>query len=78
MGLRLVAFILVTFLSFIILMIGTVLNELISPYKINFFYTHWIVGRLTGLWDYDFIVDTALVSLCIGLLAVLWVHRRLA
>ncbi len=77
MGLRLLTFLIVMFITFIILMIGTVLNELISPYKFNFFYTHWILGRLTGLWEYDFIVDTFMVSTLIALIATLWVHRRL-
>ncbi len=78
MGLRLTAFLVVYLITYISLMIGTIINEILLPYKANFFYTHWILGRLTGLWEYDFIIDIGIVSLAIGLLATLWVHRRLS
>ncbi len=78
MGLRVLTFLIVMSITFIVLMTGTVLNEIISPYKFNFFYTHWLLGRLTGLWEYDFIVDTFIVSSIIAIIAMLWVHRRLS
>lgn len=77
MGLRLTVFLTISLVIFVSLMIGTILNEVLTDSKLNFFYTHWILGRLTGLWEYDFIVDTSIVSFSIGLLAALWVHRRL-
>ena len=77
MGLRFTAFWLVSLLSYVILMTGTVINEVLMPFKANFFYTHWILGRLTGLWELDVFVDTMLVSIAIGLLAVLWVNIKL-
>ncbi|RMF31068.1 MAG: hypothetical protein D6752_02915 [Candidatus Nitrosothermus koennekii] len=78
MGLRITTFLTVSLVTFIVLMIGTVVNEVLLPYKANFFYTHWILGRLTGLWEYDFLVDISIVSFAIGALAMLWVHRRLS
>ena len=77
MGLRLTAFLTISLVTFIALLIGTIVNEVLSL-KSNFFYTHWILGRLTGLWQYDFLVDISIVSFGIGALAALWVHRRLS
>jgi hypothetical protein len=76
MGLRLLAFLIISLVTFIALLIGTIINELLSL-KSNFFYTHWILGRITGLWQYDFLVDISIVAFCIGALAALWVHRKL-
>lgn len=77
MGLILTTFLLISLISYILLMIGTIINEIVSPYKLNFFYTHWIVGRLTGLWELDVFVDTAIVAFIVGFLASLWVYKRL-
>ncbi len=76
MGLILTTFLVISLVTFIVLLIGTIVNELLSL-KSNFFYTHWLLGRLTGLWQYDFLVDISIVAFCIGAVAALWVHRKL-
>jgi len=48
---------------------------MLFPNIFNFHNTHWILGRLTGLYSLDFIFDISISALAIGFaLSARWLY----
>ncbi|MCS6768407.1 MAG: hypothetical protein RMJ59_04845 [Candidatus Nitrosocaldus sp.] len=76
MGLLLRIYLLLSMLAYAIIVLVNGIMAMLFPSLPNFHYTHWILGRLTGLWSIDFIVDMLLVALGLGLmLTIAWMHH---
>ena len=76
MGLLLRIYLLLSLLAFLMIAIVNGIVSMAMPDGHNFHYTHWILGRLTGAWSIDFIVDMLITALCIGLaLTIVWINH---
>ncbi|MEM0364784.1 MAG: hypothetical protein QW450_01405 [Candidatus Nitrosocaldus sp.] len=67
MGLLLRIYLLLSLLAFLIIAIVNGIASMIMPEGPNFHYTHWILGRLTGAWSIDFIVDMLITAFGVGI-----------
>lgn len=69
-------FLLLTSLIFLFLVIVNGIVSMLLPLEYNFHHTHWILGRLTGLYEYDFLVDMLLVSFAAALVILIYFMTR--
>ncbi len=76
MGLPIRIYLLLSLPTFLIIVLINSIISMIAPDAPNFHYTHWILGRLTGLWSIDFIVDMLVTAFGIGfILTIVWIHH---
>lgn len=61
---------------FIIIAVVNGLVVMLMPASYNFHYTHWVFGRLTGLWEYDVLVDMGIAALGAGFILFLSLRRH--
>lgn len=73
---RLLVSLLFSLFFFVILVIANGLIAMLIPTSYNFHHTHWIIGRLTGLWGFDFLFDIGITSLLIGFSVVYLANRH--
>jgi hypothetical protein len=68
-------YLLFSLLSFVLLIILNGIVSMLFPNIFNFHNTHWILGRLTGLYSLDFIFDISISALAIGfVLSARWLY----
>ncbi|MFQ5941597.1 MAG: hypothetical protein ACE5KA_07875 [Nitrososphaerales archaeon] len=72
---NLVIYLLLSLFFFIVIAMINGLIAMLIPTNYGFHYTHWILGRLTGLWEYDFLVDIGITSLFAALVMILLSRR---
>ena len=64
--------------SLLVFVLLTILNGIVSmlfPNTFNFHNTHWILGRLTGLYSLDFVFDIGISAFAIGfVLSARWLY----
>lgn len=76
MGLLLRMYLLLSLLAFIVIVLVNGMLSMMMPEGPNFHYTHWILGRLTGLWSMDFVLDMLVTAFGVGLvLTIAWMHH---
>lgn len=68
-------YLLFSLLAFILLSIVNGMISMFIPNLPNFHNTHWILGRLTGLYALDYIFDMGISALIIGImLSARWLY----
>lgn len=75
MNTRLYISLLFSLFFFIVIVITNGLISMLVPWNFNFHHTHWIFGKLTGLWGLDFLVDIGITSIALGFIFVLIMNR---